>query len=43
MKPSESMKLQKITMSMFELKKKFQKAPKSSKGIKTHINYESTT
>jgi len=35
MKLSESMKLQKITMSMFELKKKFQKASKVSKHIST--------
>ncbi len=33
MKPSKSMKLQKRTMSMFELKKKFQKAPRVSKHI----------
>jgi hypothetical protein len=35
MKPNESMKLQKRTMSMCELKKKFQKAPKVSKHIST--------
>jgi hypothetical protein len=38
MKPSKSMKLQKITMSMFELKKsskKLQKTPKVSKHIST--------
>jgi hypothetical protein len=36
MKLSKSMKLQKRTISMFKPKKKFQKAPKISKGIKTH-------
>jgi hypothetical protein len=36
LKLSKPMKLQKKTISMFEPKKKFQKAPKSSKAIKTH-------
>jgi hypothetical protein len=36
MKLKKPMKLQKRTISMFELIKKLQKTPKSSKGIKSH-------